>query len=212
MLRAELAAMAETQRQLERQLEVREAAASIGAEPVSPGIASIRGESPDQIALRLQDYLTGRMEEANERSRVSRPEASAFRLRNSSWILSDDAAGAWQTLQFGESMVWIATSAGEKALVPADFSGAFSACLGQPMCVVWDDGSGPRAYHFIERRGTLWPIDCVDYDEIGDGRTPPSDADLLANAGMVAEVRRGTLLCLRAAAAPGYVRAQATPN
>lgn len=202
--RAELAAMREANVQLARQLELLQARDQLGAVPVEDTVQGLTGATPEIIAARLQDYLSGRADEARGRTAALRPTASARRLHNTAWIQQRDGAPDWMTLQFGESAVFMATNAVPLRMFPADLSGTASLCRGIPMCVVWDAGAGPIAHHFVERNGFLRAVECIDYAEHGDGGEPPMDAQLLRTSGLVVEVRRGSVLCVRHADAVAF--------
>lgn len=128
-------------------------------------------------------------------------------LRNSTWVTGTTEEGVWTTLQFGETLLSI-THAGQPMQTQiADYGGSHAACLGMPLCVAGLTPDGTfSVQHFHLDGDRLYPVQCLEWSQSGDGALPPSDDAIRANSGNIVVRRDGRTLCLRHEQAAPYVR------
>jgi len=190
-----------TERNAELQGEL-ERASEMMAEGMDMNVTEIPfeqalGQLPPEVAAALGlDEMSSQL-----RMRPTSPSpGSSEALRYTAWVAGDDELGDYYSVQFGETLMAWATADVPIVTAIADFSGMHAACLGQPMCVIAMTHDGQvlvQHYEASEDAGTLWPMECVNWAEVGDGGPMPTAAQLRDNAGKLLVRVDGQIMCMR---------------
>lgn len=165
------------------------------------------GEAPPAVRERLEQHLAsqpgfaGAMNAARAAAdSPSRQPAAAHRLRGTVWTAGPDAQGAYVSLHFGDASLGASTDQTELLFLQADFAGVHPACLQQPLCVMTLAGDGTsrvQHYELDEEAVVLRPMQCLDWEQVGDGGPIPTAEALRTNGSQLLVRREGSVICLR---------------
>jgi hypothetical protein len=146
--------------------------------------------------------LVGRTGNETEAPRLS---ARGDALRGI-WVAGTQPQDA-VTIQFGETISTISSPDGRREAFVVDYSGENTLCLYQPDCVVsiGADG-GVRAQFFDVSRERIIPIECVDWNDVGEAPNIPTDEEFLASSGRTVVRRDGPVVCFAVDGAPEFRR------
>jgi hypothetical protein len=187
------------------------------AQELPEGLAEIEGATPEEVFARARDRI---LQDASLREQVLGPrnpggggsteprfEANARALAHSNWVWNDPSdASRWQGLSFGSSWMIVRGADEVDAAFTADLSGFAPECMGVGLCVLVVADGRPVARHFVLDGEALRPVECVNFELVGDGGAPPTDEALLETSNMIVSSRRGSVLCMRHRTAPAFRR------
>jgi hypothetical protein len=124
--------------------------------------------------------------------------SSAWSLRGTTWVASNAETREYITLQFGAALATTTSSDGQTTVSVVDYSATNTACLGHRMCVTSIGAEGAlQVQHFVRQDGKLYPVQCFDWIESGDGGETPSAEQLEQGSGLEVVRHAGTVFCLR---------------